>query len=218
MRPPSLEHDALPPRRVPLLGSAPTHAAEGAAATCAPSPLPLTTNVVQAGRQAGAPQAQKARRLSGVAAATAATADTSAAAAAAPDADGTPAVAHPRLWREAEAAAGGRDGGAVALQARRLLFVAAATVGNADTSAAAAAAPAADATPAVAHPRLLGAAAAAAGGRDGGAVAHQEGGRGGCGRSGFLIAGPTLCICRFAKPPGWTAPPTTAKVFHQEYG
>jgi len=32
MRPPPLERDALPPRRVPLLGSAPTHAAEGAAA------------------------------------------------------------------------------------------------------------------------------------------------------------------------------------------
>ena len=50
MRPPPLERDAHPPRRVPILGSAPTHAAEGAAATCTPHPLALATNVVQAGR------------------------------------------------------------------------------------------------------------------------------------------------------------------------
>jgi len=50
---------------------------------------------------------------------------------------------------------------------------------------------AADATTAVAHPRLRRGAAAATDGRDGGAVAQQEGGRGGCGRSGLLRAGPT---------------------------
>jgi len=161
MRSPPLQRDGLPPRRVPLLGSAPTHAAEGAAATCAPRPLPLDTNVMQAGLQGGATQAQQARQLLGVAAATAETAD---------------------------------------------------------TSAAAAAAPAADATPAVAHPRLRGGAAAAAGGRDGGAVEQQEGGRGGCGRRGLLRAGPTAAVSTVVKPPRWTAPPTTAKVFHREYG
>jgi len=65
MRPPPLERDALPPRSVPLLVSAPTHAAEGAAATSEPRPLPLATNVMQAGCQGGAPQAQQARRLLG---------------------------------------------------------------------------------------------------------------------------------------------------------
>mgnify|MGYP000589279336 CR=1 FL=1 len=144
MRPAPLERDALPPRRVPLLGSAPTHDAEGAAATRAPRPLPLDTNVMQAARQGGAPQAQQARQLLGKAAATAATADTSAAAAGAPAADATPAVAHPRLRRGAAAAAGGRDGGA---------------------------------------------------------VAQQEGGRGGCGRSGLLRTGPPGAVSSVAKPP-----------------
>jgi len=114
MRPALLERDALPPRREPLLGSAPTHDAEKAAATRAPRPLPLDTNVMQAALQGGAPQAQQARQLLGKAAATAAIADTSAAAAGAPAADATPAVANPRLRGKAAAAAGGRDGGAVA--------------------------------------------------------------------------------------------------------
>jgi len=114
MRPPPLVHDALPPRRVPLHGSARTHAAEGAVATCAPRPLPLDTNVMQAGRQGRAPQAQHARRLLGVAAATATTADTSAAAPGAPAADA--AVAYPSLRRGAPGAAGARDVGAVAQQ------------------------------------------------------------------------------------------------------
>jgi len=114
--------------------------------------------------------------------------------------------------------AGGRDGGAVALQARRLICVAAATAANADFSAADASAPAADATAAVAHPRLRRGAAAAVGGSDGGAVAHPKGGRGGCRRSDLLRAGPTVSASSFAKPPRRTAPPTTAKVFHRENG
>jgi len=218
MRPPALERVALPPRRVPLLGSAPTHAAERAAATCAPRPFPLSTTVMQAGCQGEVPQAQQARRLLGVAPATAATADTSAAAAPAPAADATPSVAHPRLRRGAAAASGGRDGGAVAQRARRLLGVAAAAAATADTSATAAPAPAADATPAVSHPRLRRGAADAAGGREGGALAHQEGGPGGCGRSGLLREGPTVTVSSVAKPPRWMAPPTTAKVFRREYG
>jgi len=136
-----------------------------------------------------------------VAAASAATADTSAAAAAASAADATPAVAHPRLWRGVAAAAGGRDGGAVALQARRLLFEAAGAAATADTPAAAVAAPAADATSSVAHPCLRTEAAAVAGRRDSGAVVHQEGGRGGFGRSRLLRAGLTMCDSIFAKPP-----------------
>jgi len=64
----------------------------------------------------GSAQAQHARRLLCLAAATAATAHTGAAAASTPAADCNSSVAHPHPRRGAEAAAGGRDGGAVAQQ------------------------------------------------------------------------------------------------------